>query len=92
MKLFLLILLAVTSGSYSWGMRGRIIGNQRGAYLPGALLGIIISIVACTVLGITIEAIAYRPLRQASSSLAVSFSRAVANAPNVWPRVIGTAS
>lgn len=34
-------------------------------------LGIIISIVACTVLGITIEAIAYRPLRQASSSLAV---------------------
>ena len=34
-------------------------------------LGIIISIVACTALGITIEAIAYKPLRAASSSLAV---------------------
>ena len=34
-------------------------------------LGMIISIVLCTVLGITIEAVAYRPLRQASSSLAV---------------------
>lgn len=34
-------------------------------------LGMIVSIVLCTVLGITIEAVAYRPLRQASSSLAV---------------------
>ena len=34
-------------------------------------LGILISVILCTVLGITIEAIAYRPLRQASSSLAV---------------------
>lgn len=34
-------------------------------------LGIILSIVLCTVLGITIEAIAYRPLREASSSLVV---------------------
>ena len=34
-------------------------------------LGMIVSIVLCTVLGITLEAVAYRPLRQASSSLAV---------------------
>lgn len=34
-------------------------------------VGILLSIVICTVLGITIEAIAYRPLRQATSSLAV---------------------
>lgn len=34
-------------------------------------VGIILSVVICTVLGITIEAIAYRPLRQATSSLAV---------------------
>ena len=34
-------------------------------------LGILLSIVGCTVLGVTIEAVAYRPLRQASSSLTV---------------------
>lgn len=34
-------------------------------------LGIIIAIVLCTVLGITIEKIAYKPLRNAASSLAV---------------------
>lgn len=34
-------------------------------------LGIIVSIILCTVLGITIEAVAYRPLRAASSALAV---------------------
>ena len=34
-------------------------------------LGMILAIVLCTALGITIEAIAYRPLRQAKSSLAV---------------------
>lgn len=35
------------------------------------MLGILLSIILCTILGITIEFIAYRPLRQASSSLAV---------------------
>ena len=35
------------------------------------LLAVLISIVVCTVLGITVEKIAYRPLRGASSSLAV---------------------
>lgn len=34
-------------------------------------LGIILAVVLCTILGITIEAIAYRPLRNAASSLAV---------------------
>lgn len=34
-------------------------------------LGIILAVVLCTLLGITIEYIAYRPLRQAASSLAV---------------------
>jgi len=34
-------------------------------------VGILLSIVLCTVLGITIEAVAYRPLRNAASSLAV---------------------
>ncbi len=35
------------------------------------LIAVIIGMVACTVLGITIEKIAYKPLRNASSSLAV---------------------
>ena len=35
------------------------------------VLGILLSVVLCTLLGIAIEAIAYRPLRQASSSLVV---------------------
>ena len=35
------------------------------------MVGILLAIIFCTVLGIAIEAIAYRPLRQASSSLVV---------------------
>lgn len=35
------------------------------------IVGILLAIILCTVLGIAIEAIAYRPLRQASSSLVV---------------------
>lgn len=35
------------------------------------ILGVLISVVVCTVLGITIEKIAYKPLRKASSPLAV---------------------
>lgn len=34
-------------------------------------IGILLAVVLCTILGITIEAIAYRPLRNAASSLAV---------------------
>lgn len=35
------------------------------------ILGVLVSVVVCTVLGITIEKIAYKPLRKASSPLAV---------------------
>ena len=35
------------------------------------LLAVLVAIVVCTVLGITIERIAYRPLREAASPLAV---------------------
>ena len=35
------------------------------------LIGVLVSVVVCTVLGITIEKIAYKPLRKASSPLAV---------------------
>ncbi len=35
------------------------------------IVGILLAVVLCTLLGITIEYIAYRPLRQAASSLAV---------------------
>lgn len=35
------------------------------------LLGIVVAVIICTVLGITIEKIAYKPLRNASSALAV---------------------
>jgi len=34
-------------------------------------VGIVLAVILCTVLGVTIEAIAYRPLRNAASSLAV---------------------
>lgn len=40
------------------------------AGLP-TIVGIILAVIVCTILGIVIEAIAYRPLRQASSSLVV---------------------
>ena len=42
--------------------------NQAGMPVPAAVL---ISIVVCTVLGVVMERIAYKPLRNASSSLAV---------------------
>ena len=35
------------------------------------LLGVLVAVVCCTVLGVVIERVAYRPLRNASSSLAV---------------------
>ena len=35
------------------------------------LVAVLVAIVVCTVLGITIEAVAYRPLREAASPLAV---------------------
>lgn len=41
------------------------------SYNANPLVAVLVAIVVCTVLGITIEAIAYRPLRQAASPLAV---------------------
>ncbi len=35
------------------------------------MLGILVAVIVCTVLGVTIERVAYRPLRNAASSLAV---------------------
>jgi branched-chain amino acid transport system permease protein len=40
-------------------------------YNANPFVAILVAIVVCTVLGITIEAVAYRPLRQAASPLAV---------------------
>lgn len=41
------------------------------SYSANPLVAVLVAIVVCTVLGIVIEAIAYRPLRQAASPLAV---------------------
>ena len=42
-NVFTTILFAAIAGAYSWGMRGRIVGGERGALLPGALLGLTVS-------------------------------------------------
>ena len=36
-------LLAAVAGSYTWGMRGTILGGEKGAMLPGAALGLILA-------------------------------------------------
>ncbi len=38
------ILFSAVSVSYGWGMRGTIIGGEKGAMLPGAFLGLIIAL------------------------------------------------
>ncbi len=38
----LVLLLCVLTGSYTWGMRGSIIGGERGAMLPGAALALVL--------------------------------------------------
>lgn len=38
------IFFSAVAVSYGWGMRGTIIGGEKGAMLPGALLGIIIAL------------------------------------------------
>lgn len=35
---------ALFAGSYSWGMRGTIIGGEKGAMLPGAFLGLLLAL------------------------------------------------
>lgn len=36
------ILLTTLAASYGWGMRGSLIGGEKGAMLPGALTGLIL--------------------------------------------------
>ena len=38
----LVIVLCLFAGSYTWGMRGTILGGERGAMLPGAVLALIL--------------------------------------------------
>ena len=40
----LLICTAVIAGSYGWGMRGSVIGGEKGAMLPGALIGMTLAL------------------------------------------------
>lgn len=40
---FVLLILATIAVSYGWGMRGTTIGGEKGAMLPGALLGALLA-------------------------------------------------
>lgn len=40
----LLIFSIITAVSYAWGMRGTTIGGEKGAMLPGALIGLLIAV------------------------------------------------
>ncbi len=46
------VVLATVAGSYTWGMRGTIIGGEKGAVLPGAALGLIFAF-ACNSLPVS---------------------------------------
>lgn len=39
MKTVLFLILITAAGSYGWGMRGTTIGGEKGAMLPGAIIG-----------------------------------------------------
>ena len=39
----LLILAIIPAVSYAWGMRGTTIGGEKGAMLPGAMIGLLIA-------------------------------------------------
>lgn len=41
------VLFAAFAVSYGWGMRGCIIGGEKGALVPGALLGLSVSLFCC---------------------------------------------
>ncbi len=43
MTIIITLLVASFAVSYGWGMRGCIIGGEKGAMLPGALLGIVLA-------------------------------------------------
>ena len=46
MKTALLIALAMIGVSYAWGMRGDLIGGEKGAMLPGAILGTVLALMS----------------------------------------------
>ncbi len=46
MDLFIFILTVTVALSYGWGMRGSLIGADKGAILPGALLGMFIALMS----------------------------------------------
>lgn len=50
--LIFVVILATVAGSYTWGMRGTIIGGEKGAVLPGAVLGLIFAF-ACNSLPVS---------------------------------------
>lgn len=45
-RILFFTLLAAVAGSYTWGMRGTILGGEKGAMLPGAALGMILAFAA----------------------------------------------
>lgn len=40
----LLLITIIPAASYGWGMRGTTIGGEKGAMLPGAIIGLVISV------------------------------------------------
>ncbi len=40
--MILCVFLTTLAASYGWGMRGSLIGGEKGAMLPGALIGLIL--------------------------------------------------
>ena len=50
---------------------GYVVLTATAAMGMSPMLGILAAVIVCTVLGVTIERVAYRPLRNAASSLAV---------------------
>ncbi len=42
-EIIIAVLLTAVAVSYGWGMRGAVIGGEKGAMLPGALLGLFIA-------------------------------------------------
>lgn len=44
LKLILFFIFITTGTSYCWGMRGTIIGGEKGAMLPGAFIGLLLAL------------------------------------------------
>ncbi len=44
LKLILFFIFITTGASYTWGMRGTIIGGEKGAMLPGAFIGLVLAL------------------------------------------------